>query len=122
MKVYIVTDGEYSDYHIEAVFTDEKKAKQYAAIHRCDTIEEYEADTPQIEGETDVFVVHKIGINSRLGFYVYDHYYTTEKISSVKTHCGTPAILVSLTEQDDSKAKKIAQDMWAEYKANKNIK
>lgn len=120
MKVYIVTDGEYSGYHIKAVFTDEKKAKQYAAIHKCDTIEEYEANSPQIEGETDVFIVHKIRFNSR-GFYVYDHYYSTEKISRVDILFGTPTIIVSLTEQDDSKAEKIAQDMWAEYKAKKYI-
>lgn len=28
-KVYIVTDGEYSDYHIEACFSTKKKAQQY---------------------------------------------------------------------------------------------
>ena len=121
MKVYIVTDGEYSDYHIEAVFTDEKKAKQYAAIHHCNSIEEYEADTPQIEGETDVFIVYQIAINSRIGFYVYDYYYSTKKFNKVEVHWGKPTIYVSLTDQDESKAKKIAQDMWAEYKANKNI-
>lgn len=28
-KVYVVTDGEYSDYHIEACFSTEKKAQEY---------------------------------------------------------------------------------------------
>ena len=28
-KVYVVTDGEYSDYHIEACFSTKKKAQEY---------------------------------------------------------------------------------------------
>ena len=28
-KVYVVTDGEYSDYHIESCFSTKKKAQQY---------------------------------------------------------------------------------------------
>ena len=28
-KVYIVTDGEYSDYHIESCFSTKKKAQEY---------------------------------------------------------------------------------------------
>lgn len=28
-KIYVVTDGEYSDYHIEACFSTKKKAQQY---------------------------------------------------------------------------------------------
>ena len=33
MKVYVVTAGEYSDYHIEKVFLDKKKAESYALIN-----------------------------------------------------------------------------------------
>jgi hypothetical protein len=33
MKIYIVTQGTYSDYHICAVATDEEKAKQLAEKH-----------------------------------------------------------------------------------------
>lgn len=33
MKVYIVTSGEYSDYGIDAVFLDRKKAEAYARYH-----------------------------------------------------------------------------------------
>lgn len=47
MKVYIVTSGEYSDYHIECVFSTIEKAKKYIDTHSNDTvnIEEYELDT-----------------------------------------------------------------------------
>lgn len=42
--VYIVTDGEYSDYHICEVFTDKRQAQLYAAANNCYGVEEYEAD------------------------------------------------------------------------------
>lgn len=44
-KVYIVVDGEYSDYHICQVFKTEELANKY--IQECGgDIEEYELDTP----------------------------------------------------------------------------
>lgn len=44
MKVYVVTSGSYSDYHIDAVFTDHNKARRYANLDTDRNIEEYEAD------------------------------------------------------------------------------
>ena len=41
-KVYIVTSGAYSDYHIDAVFINEEKAKAYCECHTDRQIEEYE--------------------------------------------------------------------------------
>lgn len=52
MKVYIVTDGYYSSYHIEAVFTVKKKAELYASLHNC-WVEEYEADECKIETDKE---------------------------------------------------------------------
>ena len=42
MKVYIVTDGSYSDYRIKRVFTNEKEAKKYQSLCDYDNIEIYE--------------------------------------------------------------------------------
>ena len=43
MKVYIVTDGCYSDYSIQKVFSNLKAAEKYKKYHRCNNeIEEYE--------------------------------------------------------------------------------
>lgn len=43
--VYIVTKGEYSDYHIEAVFSSKKKAKEYVQHNGAECqIEEYKLD------------------------------------------------------------------------------
>lgn len=41
MKIYIVTAGEYSDYHIVAAFTDETKADAHAYPFRDYRVEEY---------------------------------------------------------------------------------
>lgn len=52
MKVYVVTSGSYSDYHINAVFTDQKMANAYVEqFNRGDRydpadIEEWDADQP----------------------------------------------------------------------------
>lgn len=41
-KVYVVTSGEYSDYHIERIFQSEEKANQYVkARHNVPHIEVY---------------------------------------------------------------------------------
>lgn len=60
MTIYVVTSGRYSDYHIDAVFTDRKQAELYCAAtdsRRGDydndscNIEEYETDGVKLEGE-----------------------------------------------------------------------
>lgn len=33
MIVYVVTSGEYSDYHIDAIFSTKEKAEEYIKIH-----------------------------------------------------------------------------------------
>ena len=51
MKVYTVSDGEYSDWHIVGIFSDEKLAEKAAAYWDVnDYIQEYEVDkeTPQL--------------------------------------------------------------------------
>lgn len=49
-SVFIVTDGDYSDYHIEAVFDNVKDAENYCYVHKLSArnIEEYSLN-PAIE-------------------------------------------------------------------------
>lgn len=44
--IYIVTQGEYSDYHIKAVFLDEQAAKDFVAICGGD-IEDWQVGVPE---------------------------------------------------------------------------
>ena len=64
-KVYIVTSGEYSDYHIDAVFTTREKAEQFCAVHNtCErysnfyNIEEYDVDESDCTKAEVVYAFH----------------------------------------------------------------
>lgn len=49
MKVYIVTEGSYSDYEIKRVFLDEEKAQKYKDIIGGESqVEEYETSDEEI--------------------------------------------------------------------------
>ena len=41
MKVYVITDGNYSDYHIKQVFLNKDKAESFAKLHQY-RVEEYD--------------------------------------------------------------------------------
>lgn len=59
-KVYIVTEGEYSDYGIEAVFSTKEKANEYVQQHGSDCrIEEYDIDQ-EVKRESKIW---RIAIN-----------------------------------------------------------
>lgn len=57
--IYIVTDGEYSDYHIEGVFLDKEKAYKCAELNDC-IVEEYEP-----MDDTEIIVGRKITVDYR---------------------------------------------------------
>ncbi len=116
MKIYIVTDGEYSDYRIKAVFTVKKNAERYASIHRYDFVEEWEADEVKVEGNVDVCVVYTFSIY-REKFSLMECKYTNERISKVrKLPSGGAYVYVTLDEGDKDKAKKVAEDLYAQWK------
>lgn len=60
-KVYVVTRGDYSDYHIEAVFPTRDSAERWCAVHWKDNsydypiIEEYDLEQPDILDDTKVY-------------------------------------------------------------------
>jgi len=56
-KVYVVTAGCYSDYHIVAVFSTKEKAEEYIAYHGTNnTLEEYELDK-ELDREVSLWCV-----------------------------------------------------------------
>ena len=56
MKVYVVTAGEYSDYHIDAIFTNEDIANQYANLDSERNVEEYETDIESVNPDPNKLV------------------------------------------------------------------
>ena len=62
MKVYIVTAGSYSDYHIAKVFTDEDKAEEYREwLYDSNDVEEYETeDDLQVDKYYKIQVIMRV--------------------------------------------------------------
>lgn len=64
MKVYVITQGCYSDYHICAVTLDEHEAerllKVYSETYDKATVEEYDTDGPEA----------KMGLDGRVPYHV----------------------------------------------------
>lgn len=58
--IYIVTDGDYSDYNIEGVFLDKEKAYKYAELNDC-TVEEYEP-----MDDVEIIVGRKVTVDYRV--------------------------------------------------------
>lgn len=82
-SVFIVTDGDYSDYHIEAVFDNVKDAENYCYVHKlsASNIEEYTVN-PTIE---------KLNLTPVKALKYYWEY---NKKSSMKRDIGTDILFV----------------------------
>ena len=118
MKVYIVTSGTYSDYHIEAVFSTEEKAKAYIEIHGDydnRMIEEYYVDVESTEREKAIYIVYisSNGAKARLSESA-----EPDTIQAYKV-MGRPEFGYRLTVETDGaeRAKKIATERIAQVKA-----
>lgn len=139
MKVYVVTEGDYSDYHIEAIFTEKEQAEKYIALHtsRCYydwNIEEWEVDATHIDGE--VKMLYRYSADFRRDNERYRWAYKTDveggitgkavadEIKREQTddfihdfHRGIIGYSVFLDEPDLDKALKIFDDYLAELNA-----
>ena len=111
MTIYIATDGEYSDYCIEAVFTDKNQAELFCATHGC-YLEEYEADQAKIETNKKpkriwCFISNfsKFWTNNVITFSDIEDFSHYEKNVSLDTSI------------DEETAKKIIYDKYAKWKA-----
>lgn len=129
MKIYAVTDGSYEDYHTEAIFTDKNKAKQYAALHNLDNVEEWEVDAPEtleelrnkVEDGTETHVIYKFMAIDKLNDVegVGHNYSIYERVGVEKGCFGDVNIYVTLDNEDYYKAEEIARQMYAQWKENK---
>lgn len=132
MKVYIITSGEYSGYMIEEVFTDRETAELYCAIHEDCQIEEFNTDTVKLEGKVYravKFYGHKYLSKQEWVFKKdidwVEQIYDTEPITEdfLSQFNGTQYVCKfvipvnkSLT---DKQARKIANDKWKQFIAEK---
>ena len=123
MKIYVVTRGDYSDYHICGVAVDKKRAEITAKLNSdymyTANIEEY--DSEEYSGnEKKQWMVR---------FFVKDPPEVTKKwfdrdimhkLPLVKQYICSHATHVAYVQADDeAHALKIAEDALAQYKAQK---
>ena len=118
MKVYVITDGDYSDYHICGVSLNEEDAKKirdlcghYAEVEEYDT-EEWspflhngELYSVNLDGE-------KCSVSKPSGSF--DWY--KDDINHVRKYWATNIFHVIVIAKNDEHAKKIGLDLIYQYK------
>lgn len=134
MKVYVVTAGEYSDYHIERVFTDKGMALAYIEAQKDNEmcIKTYEANEEKRSNLTGYTVACIDG-----NFYTHEHtgnfYYYGSRYKEARPYWHgfewtrklmpkgkkMPLYVTNIVAENEEKALKIAQDRWAKFKAEK---
>ena len=126
MTIYVVTSGEYSEYGINAVFTDVEKASLYCAGHYDEysqpKIEVWETSDEKIESDADTIWEYKMRTDNVKSYYphisrclVKHELGRYNNRIEIEDRC--PVVYVYLDEFDEMKACKIGHDVYAKYKA-----
>ena len=124
-KIYIVTSGEYSDYHIDAVFSTKEKAKAYIQQKGTEyDIEEYELDE-EVEKKTQLWSI-EFGVESgELCEAITTSYNRNEVVDTCSIfetfYWNEPRIRFYVDADSMERAVKIARERFAAVKANEYI-
>lgn len=121
-KVFIVTAGCYSDYHIEAVFSTREKAESYINANGTDDdweVNEWDVDVESTECHDAIYDVSvditkgDISVDSRSergdGFY--------EKHKDCFQYNGMHRVRMWLSSDSLERVKKVASERWMQIKA-----
>lgn len=118
-KVYVITKGEYSNYHICAVTLDEERAeklqKRYSSRWDSAVIEEYTL-SERVEREVYGVVFNADGVCRRVR--LDDFGYKNGEVSK-DYELGKVLTIYWVEATDEDHAMKIAQDRYAQDKAKK---
>lgn len=120
-KVYVITRGEYSDYHICAVAATKEIAEKLQKIYSEDfwddaIIEEYDLN----ETRDDVRVFYDVTFEDDRVSACFNEYGEKESIRFYKGNKSqSDRLIVCVRARDEDHAVKIAQDRRAEYLAKK---
>ena len=128
MTVYIVTTGEYSDYHIDRVFTNRDQAAAYCATRNGGIIHNYyleEWDTDKCEIQTDKKVnrvwwaVTDVRVSNLRRFDWCETFETKDEI--IRDSIGLVIYITTDLNCDIEKAKRIMQDRLARWRYEHNV-
>lgn len=123
-KIYIVTEGEYSDYHICAVYSTREKAEEYVQCKGTDyKIEEHDLDE-EIKREVKLWcVVFDLDngevIETRSSDFLTED--LTDTCQLKPTYKGRPFMYFYVLSETMDKAIKIASERLAAIKSNDYI-
>ena len=122
MKAYIITKGEYSDYHICAVTLDKDKAEQLKKLFTNDWhdtyVEEFEIDE-HFPIDYPYFIVEKYSDRIEVKEIQTGDYACEYDYGVVRHYDSRGLYSVCVKAKDKDHAKKIALDKIAQYKAEK---
>lgn len=128
MDVYVVTCGEYSDYHIDRVFTNYEKAEQYVALQNRNpngyqeewNIECYSTFDDILEGEIKVYYLYRFNFRNGKPEIESIRIVGYQKKEFFQYRFGAeslPGLEFTLEKEDEEKALKIARDEYAKMRA-----
>ena len=120
MTVYVITSGEYSDYAILGVFTEQGAADKYVEMfnearhYEEACVEPYEADTIQTNGFW--FSAKKDPVN-RITFFVSESCEAQAVRKLTDAFLGTSCLTTVFFAPSRAKALKIAADRFTQFEA-----
>ena len=127
-RVYVVTEGEYSDYQILGIFTSEEKAWKFASISYDRTVEEYILDPVEVDGliHKNIHITYDFSKNQIVNVWLSDEEIPVPFIPVEYMPClfkfqisNTTRNFIEYARErdhgDSSLLLKISQDKFAEY-------
>lgn len=132
MKVYVITAGDYSDYHIIGVTADKKVAEKYCGLRSgydeygfgfSPRIEEYDTDFLSYGADPNYKCYRVTATNGIFKAEEYDSGFEYPEdlgaVNAFKRKDGVHRAVTYCISKSEEQAIKIAQDRMARYKAAK---
>jgi len=122
-NVYIVTVGEYSDYHICGVFSTEEAANAYARLHSTSRYsDQYEVEEWELDASDDVNLIAHGRRPWQVAFFKPDRPWVTTKDTVTEPYeeqaaSGAPYWVIGVEAEDEASAIKIAAEKRAHLMA-----
>lgn len=124
MKIfYAVTDGYHSDYHIIAITDNKERAENVKKLYSSEYSEPMIEEFFDSESKDEAFYSVRYDTDGSydviLREFDWDNSFNINIIKENTSHDGWWKYKVFVMAKDEHHAIKIAQDLWAEYKAKK---
>lgn len=120
MKIWLVSDGDYSDYHIIGAFSTEERANEVAKKLSAG-VEEYELDEVGKDNRYSYWVRFYNDGKCEQTAHIEQSPYSTalNRVGKMEGKYTRSHYWVRVMAEDESHAIKIASDLIAQYKATK---